>query len=305
MRDVVLVISQSPDDAGELVAVARSFGEPHIVAFHRSAANAKDVASYGHKVYKINVTMPEELLEGLKSLYESMKPKLIIGPSSKIVKDALSVLAGIYDLPLVTEVTSVEERGEVIVYARGFLSERVIMEASVPKPAIVLMRQRVTKPAERAGEGEIVEIAAPKSPVRLIERKEKAFSGVKIESAEVVVGVGRGFRSKEDLSLAFELAKMLNGQVGASRPISTDLKWLPEDVWIGISGKRISPKLYIAVGISGAPQHMSGVSDSRIIVAINKDKSAPVFKYADYGIVGDLYKVLPVMIQRLKSIKRA
>lgn len=305
MPGSVIVISQSPSDAGELVAVARSFGEPQILAFGPSAIDVKSVTSYGHKVYRLNASTPEELLHAAKHLYESLKPKLIVGPSTKIVKDALSVLAGIYDIPLVSEVTSAEERGEVIAYRRGFLSERVVMEASVPKPAIVLMRQKVVKPAERGGEGEVTDLPAQKGTVRVIERKEKVFSGVRLESAEVVIGVGRGFRSKEDLGLAFELAKMFNGQVGASRPISTDLGWLPEDVWIGISGKRISPKLYIAVGISGAPQHMAGVSDSRIIVAINKDKSAPVFRYADYGIVGDLYKVLPVLIQRLKSIKGA
>ncbi|MFN4046557.1 MAG: electron transfer flavoprotein subunit alpha/FixB family protein, partial [Acidilobaceae archaeon] len=137
--------------------------------------------------------------------------------------------------------------------------------------------------------------------VNIVGVRAKELSGVKLEEAEVVVGVGRGFKSRDDLKLAFELAKILGAQVGGTRPIATDFKWLPEDAWIGISGKRIAPKLYIAVGVSGAPQHMSGVSSSKVIVAINKDKTAPIFKQADYGVVADLYKFLPILTSKLRE----
>ena len=116
-----------------------------------------------------------------------------------------------------------------------------------------------------------------------------------------MVGVGRGFKAKEDLDMAFELAKVLGGEVGCSRPIAADYHWLDEDRWIGISGKKIRGKLYIAIGISGAPQHIMAANDVKVIVAINKDKNAPIFEYADYGVVADLYQFLPVFLERLKT----
>ena len=122
---------------------------------------------------------------------------------------------------------------------------------------------------------------------------------MRLEEAEIIVSVGRGFKSREDLSMAFKLAELIGAQVGCSRPIAADLKWLPEEHWVGLSGKKVRPKLYMAIGISGQPQHLAGIMDSKIIVAINKDPNAPIFKYADYGVVEDLYQLVPKLIERL------
>jgi electron transfer flavoprotein alpha subunit len=100
------------------------------------------------------------------------------------------------------------------------------------------------------------------------------------------------------------LAKALGGQVGCSRPIAADLKWLSEDHWVGLSGHKVRPKLYLAIGISGQPQHIAGILDSRIIAAINSDPSAPIFQYADYGVVEDLYKIVPILIKKVSELKR-
>ncbi|MEM0366453.1 MAG: electron transfer flavoprotein subunit alpha/FixB family protein [Acidilobaceae archaeon] len=297
----IIVVSQKPSDLGELIAIARRLGEPLILAFQESAVSINEITGYGHKVYRLNSDRPEALYYAIKSLYDSLKPKLIIGPTTKNVKDALSLFAGLYDIPLATDVSSIEDRGDEVIYKRGFLSERVIMTASVRKPAILLVKPKIVSPAEKIGKSDVIDLEVTAGDVKLLERKPKVLSGIKLEDADIVVGVGRGFKSREDLKLALELANLLGGQVGGTRPIAADYKWLPEDAWIGISGKRIAPKLYIAIGISGAPQHMSGVSDSKIIVAINKDKSAPIFKLSDYGIVNDLYKVLPILISRLKA----
>ena len=94
---------------------------------------------------------------------------------------------------------------------------------------------------------------------------------------------------------------MLGAQIGCSRPIAADLKWLSEDHWVGLSGKKVAPKLYLAIGISGAPQHLAGITDAKIVVAVNNDKSAPIFKNADYGVVADLYEFIPVLIKKLKE----
>ena len=135
----------------------------------------------------------------------------------------------------------------------------------------------------------------------IVEVKKKEI-GVKLEEAEVVVVAGRGVKKKEDLAMLEELAKLLGGVVGCTRPLAADLKWFP--IWVGMSGVTIKPKLYIGVGVSGQVQHVAGIRDSKVIVAINIDPNAPIFEHVDYGIVGDLYKVVPKLIEELKKVKK-
>jgi electron transfer flavoprotein alpha subunit len=144
---------------------------------------------------------------------------------------------------------------------------------------------------------------APTSRLKIAAVEEKSRGAVRLEEADIIVSVGRGFKKKEDIQMAFELAKVLGGQVGCSRPIAADLKWLPEEHWVGLSGKKVKPKLYLAVGISGQPQHIAGILDSRIIAAINNDPSAPIFQNADYGVVEDLYKIVPILINKISKLK--
>ncbi len=300
-----LILAESVREAGEALGLAYSQGlsETVVLAFAQAAENAGDIAEYGVKVYRVQTYNPEQVFHVLKDLYSKLKPKVILGISVKNVKDVLSRLAGIHDLPMTTEVWEVKLDSSGILYKRGILSERAYSIEKVDYPAIILINPRIAQPPPRKGGGNIEDLEPPNSITRRISIRKKELSGVNLEESEIVVGVGRGFRSKDDLKLAFELANALGGQVGGSRPIAADLKWLPEDAWIGISGKRISPKLYIAIGISGAPQHMSGVMGSKIIVAINKDKTAPIFKQADYGVVADLYKFLPVLISKIRERK--
>ncbi len=298
----VLGVAYEPRDAGELLRAASSLNaEFHILAAGRAAENAEEVSKYASKAYILKTKSPYSIFKAVESLVKQEGYKLVIGEGYRNLRDALSRVAGSLNMPMATDAYSLEVSGESVVVVRGFLSERARMKVEVPLPAIVLFTQRFTEPAEPLGHGSIVELKPEEGPERVVEVKPKAVGEVNLEEAEIIVGVGRGFRSKEDLKLAFELAELLGGQVGCTRPIAADLKWLSEDRWIGISGKRVSPKLYIAVGISGSPQHMSGVQNARIIVAVNKDKSAPIFKQADYGVVADLYQFLPVLIRKLRE----
>jgi len=298
--DNVIVVSQKPSDAGELVGLARTMGNPVIVAFQDSAEMVEELLGYGHRVYRVKSGRPEVLAKAVSTLYEEFKPKIILGPSTKNVKDAMSLVAGLYDIHMAPDVIEVRGEADGVVYKRGFMSERVTMNVKAPYPAVILVYPKIAEPAPKGGFGELVELNVDDTRVKVLEVKPKELSGINLEAAEVVIGVGRGFKAKEDLNMAFELAKLLGGQVGGTRPIAADLKWLPEDAWIGISGKRIAPKLYIAIGVSGAPQHMSGVTGSKVIVAVNKDKAAPIFKQSDYGVVADLYKFIPTLIEILR-----
>ena len=127
-------------------------------------------------------------------------------------------------------------------------------------------------------------------------------SEVNLAEAEVIVSGGRGLKKPEDLTLLNEFAVTLGGVVGSSRPL-VDAEWIGKDHQVGFSGHTVRPRVYIACGISGTPQHLFGMRDSSIIIAINKDPSAPIFSFADYGIVGDLYEILPILVNELKKMK--
>jgi electron transfer flavoprotein alpha subunit len=191
---------------------------------------------------------------------------------------------------------------ERIVYSGNALA----VEQFNSKPAIVTIPSKAFDPLKKddGRKGEIVKkkIDAEKSPSKIIKVQEMKTEGVNVEDAEIIVSCGRGFKKKEDIKLVEELAEVIKGKtVGCSRPISADLKWLSEDHWIGLSGHKVKPKLYIAAGISGQIQHIAGMRDSGVIVAINKDPDALIFKSADYGIVGDIYEVIPKLTEAIKS----
>jgi len=222
---------------------------------------------------------------------------LYLAPHSKKCIEALSFYAGSKGIPIVTEVVDYsEEEGRIF---RNILSGRGLVSYKFVTPMAITVASGKFKGSISRSPEVVERDVTPAS--RLIATEEKKFGGVDIENADIVVGVGRGFKAKEDLDMAFELAKILGGEVGCSRPIAADYHWLDEDRWIGISGKKIRGKLYIAIGISGAPQHIMAANDVKVIVAINKDKNAPIFEYTDYGVVADLYQFLPVFLERLKS----
>jgi electron transfer flavoprotein alpha subunit len=131
---------------------------------------------------------------------------------------------------------------------------------------------------------------------------QEAKASVDLTKSEIIVAVGRGIKSQENLAVAQQLADALGADLAASRPIC-DSEWLPIDRQIGSSGQTVAPKVYIALGISGAIQHIVGMKNASTIVAINKDAEAPIFDIADYGIVGDLFEAVPVMVEEVKKIK--
>jgi electron transfer flavoprotein alpha subunit len=148
---------------------------------------------------------------------------------------------------------------------------------------------------------ETVTVAAGEPKVSVSENKQAPQGEAGIKSAAKIVSAGRGFTRKEDLAIARDLATALGASLGCSRPLSSDLGWMGEEAHIGLTGAYVHPQLYVAIGISGQLQHVAGIKDSKVIVAINKDAHAPIFQVADYGIVGDLYEVVPALTRALKQ----
>ncbi len=150
--------------------------------------------------------------------------------------------------------------------------------------------------------GKIRELPTPiPTELKVIGRKSKDRASKDITEAKVIVCVGRGFENKEDLSFARDLAEALGGDLACTRPISEEMHWLPEELCIGLSGVQVKPQLYIGLGVSGQIQHVTGINNSKVICAINKDENAPIFSVSDLGIVGDLYEVTPKLIKKLKG----
>jgi electron transfer flavoprotein alpha subunit len=175
------------------------------------------------------------------------------------------------------------------------------------RPAMVTIPPRLFDPAvaDKAGEGAVREISIPgASQISITAVKAKEKQDLDITEAKVVVCVGRGFEKKEDMKLAEDLASLLGGGIGCTRPISDEMHWLPEDLCIGLSGVQIKPELYIGLGVSGQIQHVTGIRGARVICSVNKDENAPILGASDFGIVGDLYDIVPKLIQELEKLPK-
>lgn len=273
---------------------------------------AKEYISYGADQVFIAETSQEsfkaeEYADILANIVKETGAETILIGSNKNGKELSARLGGKLNAGCVVDSNNVYIKNNKLMAERVVYSGNAIaVEQFNSKPAIVTIPSKVFDPlkkdANRKGEIKKKKIDSEKSSSKIVKVQEMKSEGVNVEDAEIIVSCGRGFKNKDDIKIVQELADALNGKtVGCSRPIAADLKWLSEDHWIGLSGHKVKPKLYIAAGISGQIQHIAGMRDSGIIVAINKDPEALIFKSADYGIVGDLYEVLPKLTSAVKE----
>lgn len=277
---------------------ARSTAEKYI------RHGADNVIIAGSSIDKFKAEEVSDILEGA---IKKFSPSIVMISSTKDGKEMTPRLAAKLDAGSATDVSMIELEGDAVVIERVVYSGNAISrEKFNSSPAIVTVPAKAYDPLPEDGtrSGEILEeeIEPSEHPSKIVDVQAMRSEGANVEEAEIIVSCGRGFKGSEDLKLIEELAGTLNGvTLGCSRPIAADLKWLSEDHWIGLSGHKVKPKLYIACGISGQIQHVAGMRDSGVIVAINKDADAPIFNSADYGIVGDLYKVLPKLVEAIKA----
>ncbi len=242
----------------------------------------------------------------IEKLAADIKPRFILMIENDLGSDLAPLLAARLKTAAVTSVVALHVDGGKLVITRPVYGGNALADFTIEtQPQIISIRPKAFTPvvAVEGRKTEIIELPAVElsMDVRLIERIPRKDEGPKIEEAKVVVGGGRGLGGPEGFTQLKELADLLGGSVGASRP-PCDQGWWPEHSQIGITGKTIAPDLYIAVGISGSSQHLSGVSGTKTLVAINKDTEANIFKAATYGVTGDWKKVVPALIAKVKGL---
>jgi electron transfer flavoprotein alpha subunit len=318
----VLVIGEQRDGrlnraTWETIAAAQQAGGPlHIVVLGGgidAVANEVSAAQCERIIVVDDPALEHYTADGyviaLAAVIGREQPSLVFLPHTYQTRDFAPALAARLNTALITDVTGMKKDGDRLVYVRpmfqGKLNADVV--AAGPGPHLVTCQIGAFR-ADAAARGasparaEKASIAIDASAIR--QKPEAPFKearqAVDLSQAERIVAVGRGIKAQEHLKIAEQLAQALGAELAASRPIC-DAGWLPMDRQIGSSGQTVAPKLYVALGISGAIQHLVGMKGSRTIVAINKDAEAPIFEVADYGIVGDLFDVVPAMIAELNK----
>jgi len=278
---------------------------------HEVGNQANELVAHGaNKVYVVDQPdfknfHADPYTSALTSLVNQHKPEILLIGSTRRGKELASRLATRLETGCVSDCTElwINEKGRLLMNRVVYGGNAIATEVCRTKPQMATVPLRAFEKLERTDrKGEVVkvdvEIEEPRTEI--VETKEIEAVKVKLEEAKVIIACGRGVEKKEDIKIFEELAEVLGGLVGYTRPLCEDRRWYTE--WIGLSGHYVKPDLYFACGISGVIQHIAGIRDSKIIVAINKDSEAPIFEIADYIIVGDIYEVVPALSAALKKL---
>ncbi|MFU0825840.1 electron transfer flavoprotein subunit alpha/FixB family protein [Clostridium sp.] len=291
----------------ELISTAKALDAEGTALVVGNRAAADTVAALGVPViFADNATDCDNLTEVLSQVVKEENPDIVLLANTPLSKDVAPRVAGRLDLGCVSDVTGLSKDGDKVIYTRPAYGGTILENIEVEGTAIVTVRSgSFSKPeaASNAGVTEKkVEVSADAIKAKIVDTVKEISESVNLEEAQVIVAGGRGMGSAENFKLVEELANVLGGVVGATRP-AIESGWISRAHQVGQSGKIVAPKLYIACGISGATQHTSGILGSNYIVAINKDEEAPIFEIADVGIVGNALDILPAMIEEMKKIK--
>lgn len=313
----ILVYSEKREAALELAFKAKEFagalgmGLAGAALGADAAAAAADLGAHGaDRVFVADHPALEGLAvdvtaAALAQIVAEAGATVVLVASTRRGKELAPRLAQKLGAGCVTDVNSLELRDGALVAGRYALGGNTVALETLATETKVLavMPKTFEVGVPTAGAGQVVTPALTLEPsaVKLVERRAKEGDVVNLEDAERILGVGRGFAKREDVALAEELAAALGAELACTKGLS-DFGWLAEDRIIGLSGAKTKPDLYLSVGISGQIQHTVGISSSKLIAAVNTDKDAPIFQLADYGIVGNLYEVVPALIDKLKSL---
>jgi electron transfer flavoprotein alpha subunit len=279
--------------------------------FANEIATKKISKVYAIESPKLEPYTPDAFSAALKQFIESKQPKLVLMPHTYQVRDFVPKLATAMGRTAITDCIGYKKEGSKLLFTRQMFQGKLAADVSFTcdAPWFVTFQNGAFR-------GDKAEVGASAAPVEtfnvqiadgVIRNKpqevfKEAKQAVDLTQAEIIVSVGRGIKEQKNIELAKQLAETLGGELAASRPIC-DSGWLPMDRQIGSSGQTVAPKLYLALGISGAIQHIVGMKGSRTIIAINKDSEAPIFEIADYAVVGNLFDIVPPLIEEVKKAK--
>jgi electron transfer flavoprotein alpha subunit len=300
----IFIYSERLDIASELITFAREAGKPAVLlALSADAAqSAKNLGA--DKVYYLKGESPlaESYALAVAQLLQKQGSELFAVGATASGRDLAARTAGYLDCAMVSDVLSVscadgQIQTERMMYGGAVLQRETLSGLSV----ITVPPGKFESSPPGLAEVEVVEVSSDPR-VRLVETAPIVRQGTDLSKAERVVCIGLGMEKKEDMKIALELAEVLGAELGCSRGIAEERHWLPVEQYIGISGAIVKPQLYISMGISGQVQHTVGIRDARLIVAIDLNDKAPIFKAADYGIVGDMNQVVPMLTEAIKKM---
>jgi len=272
---------------------------------------AEELAQYTDEVYHLSSPLldlynGDAYREALLALLEEERPSVLLAGATFQAKELFPMVAARLGVGIAVDAVALEpQEGDRVMVRRPIYGGKARVEMVLGgTPQIILVRPPTFPPASRGETPAPVvrkEVDIPPEKVRVkVKEVERAKEKVDLTEADVIVCGGRGLKGPENFSLLEELAQVLGGVVGATRAV-VDAGWRPYEDQVGKSGKTVSPNLYFAVGLSGAIHHVMGMDTSKVVVAINKDPMAPIFQYADYGLVADLFEVVPLLKEELKK----
>ena len=312
----LLVYSEKIETARELVAggkqlaAALGLGVSAVALGPGAGAAASELAAAGADTVYVCEDAAFEgwpadaVAAGLAQVVDISGATVVLVGSTRRGKETAPRLAQKLGAGCVSDVNGLVAEGGDLVAARYAFGGATTAREKVATPVKVFAVMPKTFTAEGATPGAGT-VETPtldvKSSVKVVDRRAKEGDHVNLDAAPLIVGVGRGFNAREDLALGDELAGALGAVVGCTKSLA-DFEWLGEDRIIGLSGAKTAPDLYVAVGVSGQIQHTVGVAGAKLIAAVNKDKEAPIFAMADYGLIGDLYEMVPALVERLKNV---
>jgi electron transfer flavoprotein alpha subunit len=282
-----------------------------VASFATEIAAKKVAKVYAVDSPKLEPYTPDAFSAALKQFIESKQPRLVLMPHTYQVRDFVPKLATAMGRTAISDCVGYKKDGGKLVFTRQMFQGKLAADVSFTcdAPWFVTFQNGAFR-------GDKAEAGASVAPIETVnvqiadgvirnkpqEVFKEAKQAVDLTQAEIIVSVGRGIKEQKNIELAKQLAEALGGELAASRPIC-DSGWLPMDRQIGSSGQTVAPKLYLALGISGAIQHIVGMKGSRTIIAINKDSEAPIFEIADYAVVGNLFDIVPPLIEEVKKAK--